>query len=132
MPITPLEIYTAARDTLEAAAKAHRIARKNLRTADAEAFEIIKKSSLAKFRSPTQRSSAWHHRRETIQKIIKKEWSCKNPADHDACFDECYRIGEICRNAGLYAVGSYAANTIQTQAINLGLMQQKVYSPHPA
>lgn len=124
---TALEIYTAARETLEAAIKAHRLARKNLRTADPEAFKLCTKLSTGKFSSPAKRSSAWHARRDAIERIVKKEWSCKTPDDRDACYDECFRIGEICRAKGLYAAGSYAANTIETRAVALGLMNDRVY-----
>ena len=127
---TALEIYTAARETLEAAIKAHRLARKNLRTADPEAFKLFGNLSTGKFCSPAKRSSAWHARRDAIERIVKKEWSCKTPNDYYACFDECVRIGEICRSKGLYAAGSYAANTIESRAVDLGLMNERVYV-HP-
>jgi hypothetical protein len=90
------------------------------------------------FRSPSSRSAALISRRAAIEKTVTLNWSLKDPLDHEANWEECCRIGDILRTAGLFAQGSSVAPTVRNCAIRNGLMKERVYAssvstnPNPA
>ena len=118
------ELYIAARTALQGAQEAYRLARRNLRKQDPVNFKLITTGERVsrRTRSPQTRSKSWHERREAIERGVLNHWSLNSPEDYEACIEECCRIGEILREAGLFAKGSYTGSTLSRIAIANNLM----------